>query len=539
MLKSLKIRNFAVIEEISLDFAQGFTVFTGETGAGKSIVIEALSFLLGERGTVDWIRAGADRLEVEGVFATRSGDLRLRRELDRSGKGRAFLNGAPSSAASLGKHGDGIVDFHGQHEHQSLLKPAVQLDLLDSFGKLDELRDKAAAAYGAWSELAAQLDASKMSEEERARALDLYRYQAQEIDAAAPHEGEEEELEALLPRLKDGERLRAYSDEAAGFLLNAEGSATTSISRAERALEDLVRLDPQMAEVLDLARQGRVAVEEAARALETYRDGLEADPGRLEELLSRQDALSRLKRKYGATLGEVLTLRAKVGAEIDRLENFEERRGDLEKQVRASGAGLDKVCDKLHDQRMDAAKRLGAAVTAQLRQLGMPAARFSVSVEMEEGRRGPTGADSVEFLIAPNPGEPLKPLKSVASGGELSRTMLGLKTILAAQDRVPVLVFDEVDAGVGGAVAHAVGKALAALAAKRQVLCVTHLPQVASYAQGHFSIVKEVAKGRTATKVASLDEAARREEIARMLSGRETTKAALKAAEELMAAAQA
>ena len=537
MLKSLRIKNFAVIEAVELAFGPGFTVFTGETGAGKSIVIEALSFLLGARGTVDWIRAGADRLEVEGVFATRDGELKLRRELDKTGKGRAFLNGAASSAAALAKAADAFVDFHGQHEHQSLLKPAVQLDLLDSFGKLETFREKVAAACAEWSELAARLEASKMSEEERARALDLYKFQAKEIDAAHPHEGEEEELDAMLPRLKDGEKLRALSDDAASTLLNAEGAAASSIAKAERALEELARLDPAMSETLELARQARVAVEEAAYGLETYASSLEADPGKLEELLSRQETLSRLKRKYGGTLAEVVALRQRLEGEIDRLENFEERRGDLEKQAAAAGRGLDKLCEKLHDERMEAARKLGSAVTAQLKGLGMPAVRFSVSVEMEEGRRGPTGADSVEFLIAPNPGEPLKPLKSVASGGELSRTMLGLKTILAAQDRVPVLVFDEVDAGVGGAVAHAVGKNLAALAAKRQVLCVTHLPQVASYANGHFSIAKEVAKGRTSTKVTSLVKDSRLEESARMLSGRETSKAALKAAEELLESA--
>lgn len=551
MLKTLSIKNFAVIESVSLRFEPGFSVFTGETGAGKSIVIEALSFLLGARGTTDWIRAGAGRLEVEGVFDSaylpaelrreldiKTPELRLRRELDEAGKGRAFFNGAPAAVSALARLGDALLDFHGQHEHQSLLKAAVQLELLDSFGRLEEPRARAASLYSRLNETRARLAAAQMSEEERLRALDLYRFQAAEIDAASPKEGEEETLDSELPRLKNEEKLRALGSEALGHLSDSEAAAASALSKAARLLEELARLDPALAGAQESLNAARTGIDEAGAELARYLDGLQADPARLEEVLSRQEALSRLKRKYGATLRDVLDFRARVGTQIEDLERSSERREDLEKALRAEEKEFDAAAAALHKARLECAKRLSTAVAGKLKTLGMPGARFSVSVEWEEGRRGPTGADAVEFLIAANPGEPLKPLKTVASGGEISRTMLGLKTVLAAQDRIPVLVFDEVDAGVGGAVAQAVGENLAALAKARQVLCVTHLPQVASYAAHHFAVSKETAKGRTRALVETLDEPRRRDEIARMLSGRATTRTSLRAAEELLASAQ-
>jgi DNA repair protein RecN (Recombination protein N) len=463
------------------------------------------------------------------------GEVRLRRELDRSGRGRAFLNGSLTLAATLARIGDALVDFHGQHEHQSLLRPAIQLDLLDAYGRLEAPRTEVAAAYSRWNELEGLLEASRMSQEERLRALDLYRFQAREIDAASPREGEEEELEAELPRLKDAEKLRALGTEAAAHLSDSDGAAVSTIARAERLLDDLTRLDPGLQDAREALLQGRLAVEEAARSVADYCSKLEADPERLEEVLTRQEALSRLRRKYGATLTEVLAYRQRIGSEIERLDHFEEHREDLESRLAEAEKAFDRLSLKVHKARMEAARKLASAIAGRLKNLGMPGVRFSISVEMEEGRRGPAGSDSVEFLIAPNPGEPLKPLKSVASGGELSRTMLGLKTVLAAQDRIPVLVFDEVDAGVGGAVAHAVGGNLSALARSRQVLCVTHLPQVASYAEGHVAVTKEVVRGRTVARVETLQTEERRQEIARMLSGRGLTPTSLKAAEELLA----
>ncbi|MFH1726668.1 MAG: DNA repair protein RecN [Elusimicrobiota bacterium] len=549
MLRALRIRNFAVIETLDLELSGGLTVFTGETGAGKSILIEALGFLLGERGSTEWLRAGARKLETAGTFdaSPLAGTLRdelgisgdtftIRRELDSGGKSRAYLDGRATTVAALARLGERLVDFHGQHEHQTLLKTSIQLELLDGFGGLQAKRDGVAEAHGRWKDLRARLEALQISEDERLRRIDLYRFQVRDIEETDPIPGEEAELEAELPRLKNAERLLALAGEAYASLYEMDGSAEESLRAAERALEEMSRLDPGLGEGLAAVGRAREAAAEASARLARYREGVEERPERLDEIIGRQDRIARLKRKYGGGIEEVLAYRDRIRAELDRLENHGERARELELALGTAERDLRGRCEDLHRARMRAARRLSDRVMAELKDLGMSAARLSVSVEMEQEHLTASGNDRVEFLIAPNPGEPLKALRSIASGGELSRVMLALKTVLARQDRVGMLVFDEVDAGVGAVVGRAVGAKLAELGAGegRQVFCVTHLPQVACRARTHVRVVKAVSGGRTRIRAERLDGGRRLEAVARMLGGRRVTDASLRHAKELM-----
>lgn len=542
MLKRLSVKNFAVIDALALEPGPGLNALTGETGAGKSIVIEALGFVLGSRASADWLRAGAAKLEVEAVFARGKGELLLRRELDSDGRTRAWIDGKSAPVGMLSALGDELVDFHGQHEHQTLLKPAAQLELLDAYGaddgpknaRIGVLRPQVEAAYRRYLELGKQLAALDLPEEERAKLLDLCRFQVEEIESAGLKPGEEEALAAELPRLKNAEKLSQLATEAYGQLYDAEGSVQERLLKAERALQDIVRLDPSAEEQVLALAQARVLIEEVTRRVGDYRERADVDPAELDRVLGRLDKLARLKKKYGPESEKVLEALARLKHEAAWLEDAGGKAAQVQKERERAEAELDKHSDALHKARLSAGAKLSAAVAAELQGLGMPSARLSVSVELEEGAWGPSGADRVEFLIAPNPGESLKPLKSIASGGELSRVMLALKTVLAKADRVPVLVFDEVDAGVGGAVARTVGERLAALGRGRQVLCVTHLPQVAGFAARHFHVSKSVAAGRTKAAVEQLSGDGRLKALAVMMGGRDASAASLRHARELL-----
>ncbi|MBI5247048.1 MAG: DNA repair protein RecN [Elusimicrobia bacterium] len=546
MIRRLKVVNFAVAEKVELELGAGFTALTGETGAGKSILLESLGFLLGGRGSASWLRAGAQRLEVEGVIdaADVPADLRrelgitgktveLKRELDATGRTRALVAGKPAPVAALGRIGENFADFHGQHESRTLLQAASQLILLDRFGALETERAEFAEAYAAWAGLKARLEASSLSVAERESRADRIRFQLEEIDEAKLRPGEDEELEDKLPRLKNAEKLRALADTAYALLYAEEDAAAARLTKAERALSDLAKLDPAMGHLQSELDAARISVVSASHELGAYRDSVSSDPAVLDALLSRQDSLARLKRKHGVTVSEVLAARERLAAELDGLVNADAHLEKTRKELAAAEKVLAKLCDEVHDKRVKAAKKLDAAVLKELKVLGLPHARFSCSVEMEEGNWNKTGADGVEFLLAPNPGEPLRPVKTAASGGELSRVMLALKTAFAKADRTPLLVFDEVDAGIGGEVAHAVGERLAALAKGRQVLCITHLPQVACFAQTHLHAVKDVSAGRTRLRVDTLAGDGRLEAVAAMLGGKPTG-ASRKHAQELL-----
>lgn len=547
MLRRLKVVNFAIAERVELDVPEGFVAFTGETGAGKSILLEALGFLLGARGSSSWLRTGSDRLEVEGTFdaVDLPADLRerykvagttfvARRELDANGKTRAMIHAQAAPIAALAALGDAVADFHGQNEHQALMRPAVQLETLDRYAGLDAERAALAEAHARWSGLQARLSASQMSEEERRRRVELLRFQLEEIDAAKPRLGEEEELDERLPRLKNAERLRGFADQAYGLLYAEEDAALARLMKAERALGELAKIDPTAGRLQSELEAARVSIDAVAHEVGDYRDRTTGDPAALDALLSRQEVLAKLKKRHGPTLADVLATRERLAAELDGLENADARIEETKRELEKAEKALAALCDEVHAKRAKSAKKLDAAVLRELKVLGMPDSRFSCSVEMEEGNWSRTGADAVEFLLAANPGEPPRAVKAVASGGELSRVMLALKTAFAKADRTPLLVFDEVDAGIGGEVAGAVGEKLAALGRGRQILCVTHLPQVACRAHAHFHVAKEVVAGRTRVRLERLDGERRLETVALMLGGRAATAASRKHAQELL-----
>jgi DNA repair protein RecN (Recombination protein N) len=544
MLKTIAIRDFAVISELKIELGRGLNAFTGETGAGKSILIEALGFLLGARASTTWLRRGAQRLSVEGSFdpedlpkALRdrygaNGILLVRRELDASGKTRGAINGKPAAAADLAALGENLVDFHGQHEHQALLRPAAQRDALDLFAGLDDRRAVLAGLYREWSEAGKRLESARMTDAERDRRAELARFQIEEIDAAKLRPGLEEELEAELPLLKNADRLRALADSAYAQLYSGEDAALPALQKTVRILEDLARFDGTLSAASEGLQGAAALVEETARAVGSLRERAEADPARLDEVLRRLEELARLKKRHGATIPELLLKRQELGEELERLENSEQRLAALEAAEQRARRDLEAVCARLHKLRAAAAGKLGAALLAELKELGMPGAHLDVVVE-PEGDPTPAGSDSIELMLAANPGEPLKPLRAVASGGELSRVMLALKTVFAGSGGAEILVFDEIDAGVGGSVGRRVGERLARLGRRKQILCVTHLAQVACFAPVHLHVAKESGGGRTAVRVERLEGDRRQQAVAQMLGGR-ATEASRKHAQELL-----
>lgn len=547
MLRSLSVKNFAVVEEAELKFSAGFNVLTGETGAGKSILMEALSFLMGGRGSASWIRPQASRLEVQAVFDSVSfpssfqkkigavdGCIHLRREMDSSGKSRAFLQEAPVSASVLAEVGEFLIDFHGQNQHQKLLKTSFQRDLLDCFAGIENLVQETSAAFDLWTAIQSELNSSNLSEEERAEKLEFLRFRLSELEKADLKEGEEEEIEATLPMLKNAERLKLLALEAYESLYAREGSALAQVLKAERAAMDLTKIDTSLKKLEESLAQARSLLEDSAQTLSAYQGRLEADPEKLDSLLERLDKIGRLKKKYGLDVRGLLLELEAISQNINRLENRDQRFEELKAKKELAEKKLSELCEKLHVRRSQGAKRLEKAVVSELKELGLPQAEMTVSVEMEEGVFHRFGADEIDLLFAANPGMTLRPLRETASGGELSRVMLALKTVLAKADETPVLIFDEVDAGIGGAVARAVGQRLLSLAEKRQVLCVTHLPQIACLAQNHFQILKETRSGLANTKVENIKGEKRLEAIAVMLGGAGPTAASRRHAQELL-----
>ena len=533
MLKKLKIRNFALMENVELEMGPGLNIFTGETGAGKSILIEALNFLLGERAQSEWLRTGASKLEVEGVFIGRE-PVTIRRELDENSRSRAFIDGSPASVAELSALGQRLMDCHGQHEHQALLRLPVQLKILDSFGKLQPLVHEARQTHQELKACRAQQEAAALSEDEKLRRLDMCRFQLEEIEKLSLRPGEDAELETALPRLKNGAKLRSAVDQVYESMYQREGAVLECLLKSENALQRSAELDPEINAVLSQFGQARILLEETVRALAAYRQKLEVDPEKLDEVMLRLDQIARAKKKYGASIDDILKRAECLKEEMEGLENAELRAADLQARAEKIESRMRNVSDRLHQARMEAAKKLGELIVRELKTLGMPDARFVISVTMEEGEYGPTGADEAQYLFSANRGEPLKPLKSIVSGGELSRTMLAIKTVLIGLDGVEVLIFDEIDSGIGGSVATAVGQKLALLAGAQQVVCVTHLPQIACYGQRHFHVFKTSGKTRTEAFVALLEKQARLEEIARMLAGKKATRLSLKHAQELL-----
>lgn len=549
MLTKLSVRNFAVISQVIVSPQPGLNVFTGETGAGKSVAISALSFALGARGSVSLIKDGADKLEVQAEFeaslpdslkqkyALKGASFTLMRTLDRSGKGKAYVNGKPVPVAALAEIGKQLVDFHGQHEHQSLLHSEVQRDLLDTYGALGALRNKTYIAWKNWREAVAQLDAANLSEQEKQRQLDLYSFQLQEIENVAPKEGEDLELEQKLPQLKHAGRLLELASGAYHDLYEDENSAVSLIGRAARQVREMAELDDAAGPLADALAHAETLVADASADLSAYQQGLHADPQTLDEMLSRHEKLKRLKLKYGPELTDVLRTAQEMKEHISRLQNAQLVQEELTRQVQQTRQTLDTLCEELHTKRTRTAAKLAATLQKEITPLGFNGLEFEIAVEMDSQTPGPTGADQVEFLFSPNPGQTVRPLRAVASGGELSRVMLGLKTVLAGE--VPTMVFDEVDSGIGGRTATLVGHKLSAVAKGRQVLCVTHLASVAACADAHFHIEKTTDGKQTEVTLTALTGEDITQEIARMLGAlSDTDAAALTHAREMLAAAK-
>ena len=546
MLTQLHIQNFAIISNLTLDFSNGLTVFSGETGAGKSIVIEALGFVLGARGDVSVIKDGAERMQVVAEFTSDalptsvrqtyqiSADrFTLRRELDRKGKGKAYLDGLPVTVSTLAQIGQYLVDFHGQHEHQSLLHSSVHLTLLDQFAKHETLLTRVQAAYAHVQEIRAKLDALRLSAQEKERLLDLYAYQLKEIEDVRPAPDEDMQLEQALPKLKHAGKLLEMAQEAYDELYNADGCATSRTAKAAKLLTHMAELDENLTQLAQDVNAALVTLEDAASTLGTYQEDMDVDPNALDKMLTRHEKLKRLKTKYGPELTNVLARAEELRNQIKNLQHAEEHEQDLENELTAAHTQLLKLARTLHDKRMVAAEKLATQITEQIRPLGFNQIKFSVAVEMDEENITSTGADKVEFLFSPNPGQALRPLKNIASGGEISRVMLGLKTVLAPT--VPTMVFDEIDAGIGGETGHLVGQKLRAAAKDKQILCVTHLAQVAAQADFNFHVEKTAAKNSTQVTITALNGENLVTEIARMLgAGADKRSAAFTHAQELL-----
>jgi len=552
MLRELRIRNFAVIESVTVPFGPGLNVLTGETGAGKSMLIDAILLVRGARAQTDVIRTDAETATVEAVFdveprgpvasvleeaglSLEDDQLVVRRELARSGRHRAFVNDSAVTVALLDRLGDHLVEVHGQHEHQRLLEPARQLELLDRFADAEDLRDRVASLVGKYRTAREAVESTRAAERDRAQREDLLRFQLSELDAARLRPGEEDELRQERRRAQHAERLLAGLAEVAALLVDDEGSATARLHRAARLLTDLGHLDPTFAAPVEALDAAAVQVDEALARVRALRDAVSVEPGRLEAIDERLDVLTRLRRKYGDTEVAMLAFRGEVAAELDRLARHEEILAEQERLLVELQAELAEAAGALSNRRRAAGERLAPQAERELRALGMERAVFRIAVERgaldEVSARG---FDRAEFRLSTNPGEELRPLARVASGGELSRTMLALKTVLAKADRVPTLVFDEVDAGIGGRVATVVAQKLADAAEGRQVLCVTHLAPIAARAHRQVRVAKSVRAGRARVTADLLTGEPRVEEIARMLGGERVTDTARGHARELL-----
>ena len=554
MLVELRIRNYAVVEDLSLTLGPGLNVLTGETGAGKSIVVDALSLLLGERASSGVVRAGADKASVEAAFdvtgmdalkarldelgfAAEDGQLILRREVAAEGRNRAWVNGSPATASVVGELGSSLVDMHGQHEHQTLLRQVEQRAILDAYADAGDALRGVAAAHAAVRSRIQELHAREARSQELAERGEFLTFQLQEIDAAKIHAGEDEELEAEAARYEHLEELLSGAGAIHETLYGGEDAVADRIAEARTQLSRMARLDPALEELVRLTDEAYHAVAEAGRRVGDYASGVEHDPARLEEIRARLDALFRLRRKYGPELADVLETARKVREELAELEEAGHDVERLRAGVETARAELVAAAAELTRARQGAADELAGGVKRVLPDLGLTAATFEIRLRTLD-EIGASGAEAVEFLVSPNPGFEPMALARIASGGELSRVMLALKSILAEVDRVPVLIFDEIDAGVGGVVATAVARKLAEVSERHQVFVVTHLPQLACRAGAHLLVEKKQGEDNTVASVRALDGEARVTEVARMLGGDPESSTSREHAREMLAAWQ-
>ena len=553
MLTELRIRNFAIIEQVNLPLAEGFNVLSGETGAGKSIIVGALGLLLGERASADLIRSGADKATVEGVFdvsdlksIARLADERgieveddtliLKREIAANGRGRAWINGTTVTATVLAEIGRQLVNLHGQHDAQTLLDNESQRRILDAFGGAENQVDVVSKTHSELSSVRREIASLSSRRAEAEKRADYLRHVAKEIEEAKLSPGEDSKLEDEARVLENADELRTLASTLNELLSGEESGVLSQLGAAQRPLSSIERIDPSAARMQELFDSGFYALQELARAVEDYAGSVELDPARLEEVRRRRDRLFGLLKKYGPTLDSVIDTGRNARAELDLVDtaqfdlaNLSGREGELRKRLVAEA-------EKLSEMRLSAAKKLAKAVDALLPSLGMPDGRFRVTLTSRDEPNA-EGAEDVEFRVALNVGHEDRPLARVASGGELSRVMLALKTILARVDRVPTLIFDEVDAGIGGRVGLQVGDTLRRVAGEHQVFAISHLPQIAARAHHHIVVAKGAKGGVTTADITVLEGTNRVNEIARMLGGDPESKVSRAHAKELLESA--
>ncbi|MFL5304045.1 MAG: DNA repair protein RecN [Polyangia bacterium] len=548
MLTLLRIFGFALIDELELPFGPGLTAITGETGAGKSILVDALGLLRGGRAAAEVIRTGRDEARVEAILELPAGSgtrarlvadgreveegLLVRRVVARNGRGRAHLGGVLATAADLSGMVAGLIDIASQHDQQSLTDPESQLAILDAFAENEPLRAEMAEAAAART--AARMALESFSADARARGEreDLLRFQLGELEAARPAPGEDEALATERERLRGAERFFGATARGEETLYAGDGAVSERIAAVAREVAPLAALDPALAPVVESLTSAQAAVEDAARELGRYARGVRSDPTRLAEVEERLFLLQRLCRKHGGTVADLVAKQAALRAELAELGSFDEGLAARQAAVAAADGRASAAAAALSASRAEAARALEKKVTAGLRELGFASARLPLALEARE--LGPNGADRVRFLFAPNPGEEPRPLAKIASGGELSRVMLAVKQALARTDEVLTYVFDEIDAGVGGGTAEVIGRKLKRLSADRQVIVITHLPQVAAFADAHVRVTKTAARGKTKVEIERLSEAERPAEIARMLAGAAPSPQASAHAEEML-----
>ncbi|MCC7044693.1 MAG: DNA repair protein RecN [Acidobacteria bacterium] len=538
MLRFLGVRHLAVIEHLEVEFAPGLNILTGETGAGKSILMEAVSLLVGGRASADLVRTGQEQAAVQAIFEGPAAktEVVVRREVASQGRSRAFIDDQLVTTAALRDWGRSVVDLHGQHEHHRLLDPAGHLGVLDAYAGHSELVGQVASAHTDWRAAASRLDRSRMGGREKQARIEIATFHLEEIDAVAPRPGEDEQLEAERGVLANADRLTRLSSDAYAALYEGDDAVLAGLSTVWRRVADLAALDPRFQPYLDQREALKSALEDLAYFLRSYAADLDGSPDRLQTVEDRLAALERIKRKHGPTLADVIVRRQALRAELDELGAGEDQIAKLEAAEQRLRDVFVGAAERLSASRKAAARKLGDALARELAALAMPGCQVEVRVlrQAEPARWTATGIDDVEFFLSPNPGEELRALARIASGGELSRVMLALHTLAATGDEGRTLIFDEVDAGIGGVAADAVGARLQALAKRYQVLCITHLPQVAARAGAHFHISKTVRDGRTTSTLSRLDDAGREREIARMIAGADVSARVLASARELL-----
>jgi DNA repair protein RecN (Recombination protein N) len=551
MLQLLRVRNLALVEDITVEFQPGLNVITGETGAGKSVIIGALGLLLGERAEKTLIRAGADQCLAEAVFQLNDSDsvdaildevglppcegrqLLVRRTLLANGTGKNFINDSTTTLQVLKRVGQHLVDMHGPYDHQSLLSPDFQLDILDAFGHLWDARETYEKLYAGLRALQLQRkDLEGANEQEVAQQIELLSFQVKEIQDAAPVEGEEESLVREQIQVANAQRILELAGGIQAALMEGDTSAFNGMAFAQKGLAELTGLIEAAAGWKEEARSITVQIQELAGAVEHTVRNIEGDPARLQWLEDRMALYHRLKRKYGATAKEILEHGEKAKVRLRDLESRGERLHELDQAVSVALDKVNQAGGKLGKARRQAATKLAKTITSALSDLGFPHGAFAVDLQVTDP--GPSGLEGIDFTFAPNAGEPVRPLRAIASSGEISRVMLAVKAVLADHDSIPVLVFDEIDANVGGAMGTAIGTKLDTVGRHHQVLCITHLPQVAVFGKTHFAVAKEVVNGRTRTLISCLKKEQRIEEVARMLGGRDLTSVTLKHAKEML-----